>query len=415
MNATTTPPGSPWRLLALVSASLLATAAVVVWLVGGDDVQARIAASDMPAAAAPTQDDPGTPTPAVATPPAVAVAAPPLSAADAAAALQPWSQGKLDAAQAEAAIDALVAWLAADPRRADALAAWIRDASPRYDDPDRLSRIALAALGAAGTPAARAALRGLCADRAMPDALRLHAVMHLGRSRGVDGADVAALQGLAAERAAAPGARSSMVAGGALATLGRIAGPDGGVEPMARTAALQTISAALQREREPHLLASALHGAAAAREPSLLPSLLPLVGDPDLDVRAAAAEALVACPGGLDTPAALAAAAATEAPRVRLQVLEAALAADATTPLAAFRALAVAGLPSEPNAAVAKVLVALAGRAALAGDEAARAALRARFAAETGKGGGADAAMLRAIGSFVGAAELAAVAGGGRP
>jgi hypothetical protein len=405
-----TPRATRWSLFlggAAVAASMVA------WATHEGTLASQGPASAPSAAPTPT----ATPTPTAASAGSVAPpAAPALSGArrvaDPGPLLAQLEREDPGGLRVDAQIDRIVAWLAANPGSAPALAAWIREQNSRYDALAPWPRIALAALGAAGVAEARAVLRALAAGSGLSSALRLHALMHLGRSAGVDASDLDALVALSAQRTPEPGARSSMVATAALSTVGALAQAGRLEDPAARERALSVVRIALEAETDPAYVLAAVQGAAASSEPALLPALEPLSSHGDAEVRAAVASALGQLPGGTDARWALAWASREATARVRAELARAVQSANGAEPSPDWTAWAIESLPTERGTS-GRALVALAGAAAAAGSEPARDALLARFKAEQALGGTADTALLRDLGKHLDANTLgAAIAAG---
>jgi hypothetical protein len=349
------------------------------------------------------------PAPAAASTVAPSTPVPTVGAADARSLLAALERGNPTGEHTDAQIDRVIAWLRATPGGAAALREWLRTENGRYDTGAVWPRIVLAALGAVGGPEARTALRSLAAERALSQALRLHAVMHLGRTADVEATDVEALVALAAERAPTPGAHSDMVASGALSTLGAVAREGRLEDEAARTRALSVVRAALTTEVEPAYLTAAVNAAAASADASLLPALEPLAAHADRDVRAALATGLAQLEGGTEAPWALAWARRETVSRVRAALAEAAAEGGADQ---SWTDWAVGALPTERGTA-ARALVTLIGAAAEAGSEPARDALVARFTAEQRLGAMADRAVLDELGRHLDTTTLAkAIAAG---
>ncbi len=315
-------------------------------------------------------------------------------------------------------IDKVLDWLSRTPGGVQALESWIVGQNGRYDTGAAWPRIALAALGACELHEARGALRALATRRELSPALRLHAVMHLGRKSGLAASDVEVLTALAAEREPTPGARSSMVASGALSTLGSIAREGRLDDPGLREGALATVRTALLTETEPAYLAAAVNGAAASGDATLLPALEPLAGHANHDVRAALATGLDQVAGGVDASWAVDWAHRETAAQVRASLARAAAASAAranAAPAEPWATWAIEALPRERGTA-ATALIAVVGAAAHAGSAPARDALLTRFAAERRLGAKADAAVLRELGRHLDATTLAAtLAAGSHP
>lgn len=306
----------------------------------------------------------------------------------------------------EALLRTLEAWLLANPRAVGQLQTWLRGLGDGYAG-NQWARLALAALGRCGLPAARAALRRLGEDAQMPSALRLHATLNLATAEGVDADDLAWLRRRAAERVPADAGAASQDSTSALSALGIAARQPALHGNPLRQQVVDDLDKALRDPSDPRYLLAAVNGAGNAADPQLLPALLPLAEHADSDIRRRVADAMRAMPAEAVAPLFGPWLAREDAPAVVVQLVAAYAAQYARGDVvpAAVLEPAIARLGSEANAAVALHLVALVGKAS-AQSEQAKTALIARYQAAVATGDATAAALAQAIGEYVAARAL---------
>ncbi|MSQ85159.1 MAG: HEAT repeat domain-containing protein, partial [Myxococcales bacterium] len=191
-------------------------------------------------------------------------------------------------------LNLLAAWLEANPGQVRAVRSWIRDHGTADAESKSLTRKLMAALGMAGLPEARAALREFALDKNFNTALRVDAALNLATAKNFDKSDMDALLAMSREREAANSgndiagypAESGTALLGAAAKQLREQGSDLGQK------AIEELESQLGSEKDAQYLKGAILGAGNSGDPKLLPALQPFTTNSDPNLRLAAADAL---------------------------------------------------------------------------------------------------------------------------